>query len=152
MDQGQPSILVTVVVPAYNMCQFLAEALESLLAQTYTNFEALVVEDGSVDCTPEVAAGFVPGGERGDPRVVYIRQNNQGKVAALNNAIARARGEFVAILDADDTWPPQSLEARVRALAAEPGLVRSMATPITWTSRGAYTGCGAPDQSGARRS
>ncbi len=123
MDPGELKNLVTVAVPAYNMCQFLAEALESLLAQTYPHFEALVIDDGSIDCTPEVAARYLPGGERFDPRVVYIRQANQGKVAALNNAIARARGEFFAILDADDTWPPQSLEARVRALAREPGLV-----------------------------
>ncbi len=118
-----PEPRVTVIVPAYNMAEFLGEALESLLAQSLSAFEALVIDDGSTDATPEVAARFTTGGERGDGRIRYQRQENQGKLAALERGIRLARGEMVCVLDADDTLPPQSLELRVRALDRHPQAV-----------------------------
>lgn len=97
---------VSVVVPAYNYGRFLAGALDSVLAQTVRPHEVIVVDDGSTDDTPAVAARFAG-------RVAYVRQANAGVSAARNNGIGRATGDWLAFLDADDEWEPDFLE-RVR--------------------------------------
>jgi glycosyltransferase involved in cell wall biosynthesis len=102
---------VTVVVPAYNAEATLAETLESLLAQTFKDFEAIVVDDGSVDGTVGVAQSF------GDPRLRTVSIPNGGVSRARNRAITQAQGEFVAFLDADDLWDSRKLELQTGALS-----------------------------------
>lgn len=103
---------VTVVIPAYNAARFVAQAIESVLAQTFTDFELLIVDDGSTDETSAVPARYLY-----DPRVRYLRhEQNRGLAAARNTGIRHARGEFVAFLDADDFWLPEKLAVQVAAL------------------------------------
>jgi glycosyltransferase involved in cell wall biosynthesis len=106
-----PEPLVSVVVPAYNRRECIERALSSIQGQTYGNWEALVVDDGSTDGTQQVVEQLA----RQDPRVRLIRHaNNRGAQAARNSGIVVARGEWIGFLDSDDTWLPHSLEARVR--------------------------------------
>ena len=109
---------VSVVIPAYNTARFLPEAIESVLGQTFTSYEVIVIDDGSTDATVSIARSF---GER----VRCLRQENQGPSAARNHGIAAARGEFVAFLDSDDRWEPEMLAEQLAAFAADPeaGLV-----------------------------
>ncbi|THD78845.1 MAG: glycosyltransferase family 2 protein [Phenylobacterium sp.] len=106
--------LVSVIIPAFNAAAFVGRTLASLRAQTFADFEAIVVDDGSTDATAaivrEVAAA--------DPRIRLIRQANAGVAAARNRALAEARGRYVANLDADDLWRAQFLERTVDALEA----------------------------------
>ncbi|WP_405179237.1 glycosyltransferase [Nocardia sp. NBC_01377] len=108
---------VTVVVPAHNARAFLAEAVESVLAQDFTDYELLIVDDGSTDGTAEIAGGYR------DPRVVVVRRTWEGVVGAANHALDRARGEFVARLDADDVMLPGRLAAQVAYLRGHAGVV-----------------------------
>ncbi|MFW6195103.1 MAG: glycosyltransferase [Chloroflexota bacterium] len=105
---------VTVVIPAYNMGQFLGQTLESLAAQTFTDWEAVLVDDGSTDDTWQVFESF------SELPIRALRQENKGVAAARNKAIESSDSEFVAFLDADDVLLPDSLEARVSALRAHP--------------------------------
>src|ERR687898_2841653 len=111
-EQGTGAALVTVVIPCYNQAHFLGEAIESVLSQSYPNFEILVVDDGSTDDTSEVATRY--------PRVRCIRQENQGLSGARNTGIGHARGEYLVFLDADDRLLPEALEAGGRELGAHP--------------------------------
>jgi glycosyltransferase involved in cell wall biosynthesis len=94
---------VSVVIPAYNQAQYLAEAIDSVLVQTYRNFEIVVVDDGSVDDTREVV-------QRYGTAVRYIFQANQGLAGARNTGIDYANGALIALLDSDDRWLPNFLE------------------------------------------
>ncbi len=111
----EESPLVSVVIPTYNGAHFLAETVESVLAQTYPNLEVLVVDDGSTDATPAIAASY-------GPRVRYVRQANAGTAAARNRGVAEAYGEYVALLDHDDLWLPHKLERQLPAFAADPSV------------------------------
>lgn len=109
---------VSVIMAAYNRERFLAEAVESILTQDFADFELILVDDGSTDATPEIAAGLA----RRDRRVVILRQNNAGVAAARNAAMARARGEYAAIMDSDDISFPMRLRRQVDFLDATPGV------------------------------
>lgn len=115
---------VTVVIPAYNAMRYLPETMETALAQTFTDFEVLVVNDGSTDNTAEWVSQVT------DPRVRIVSQENKGLAGARNTGIAHAKGEYIAYLDADDLWEPTKLEKQVRCLDENPevGLV------YTWTA------------------
>lgn len=115
-EPGEPP-LVTVVMPAYNSAAFIAETLDSVLAQTYPSFEVVVVNDGSPD-TAELEQVLAPYLARHSGRVRYVRQENRGAGAARNLGLRMARGEFVAFLDADDLWLPAYLEEQLRFLRA----------------------------------
>jgi glycosyltransferase involved in cell wall biosynthesis len=106
--------LVSVIVPAHNAAPFIARTIASLRAQTFTDFEAIVVDDGSTDDTANVARAAMAG----DPRLRLVRQANARVAAARNRGLAQARGRYVANLDADDIWRPQFLERTVEALEA----------------------------------
>lgn len=110
--------LVSVVVPAYDCAAFIGETLDSVLAQTHTAFEVVVVNDGSPD-TPELERSLAPYLARRDGRVRYFEQENRGAGAARNRGILEARGEFVAFLDGDDLWLPTYLAEQLRHLEAE---------------------------------
>ena len=101
---------VSVVVPLYQTEAYIEQALRSVLAQTYTDFEVLVIDDGSFDRGPEIARAI------GDPRVKVITQENRGLAGARNSGIRLAAGEFIALLDADDLWEPEKLDRHVRQL------------------------------------
>jgi glycosyltransferase involved in cell wall biosynthesis len=115
---------VSVVIPSYNSIVFLPEVVESVLAQTFTNFELLIIDDGSSDGTSEWAR-TIP-----DPRVKLIRQENQGVSVARNTGIAYSQGNYIAFLDADDVWKPTKLEQQVKVLDTnqEIGLVHTFVT------------------------
>jgi glycosyltransferase involved in cell wall biosynthesis len=118
---------VSVVVSCYNYAAFLPAAVESALRQTYPSVEVIIVDDGSTDDTPAVAARLAA-----DPRVRYVRQEHRGQAAAKNTGIGLATGAFVAFLDADDRWRSQKLERQI-PLFADPGVgvVYSRMRPIS---------------------
>ena len=110
---------VTALVPAYNAAAWLAETLDSALAQSFRDFEVVVVDDGSSDATGAIADRYAA---QHPERIRVIHQANAGLPAARNAAIAAARGEYLALLDADDVWRPDHLQRAVAALDADPGL------------------------------
>jgi glycosyltransferase involved in cell wall biosynthesis len=109
---------VSVIMAAYNEERFIAEAVDSVLAQTFTDFELIITDDGSTDATPVLASSYA---ERDPDRVRVIRaEENRGKPFALNRALAVRRGELIAWLDGDDTMLPEKLARQVAALDANP--------------------------------
>lgn len=112
---------VSVIVAAYNAEAFLERTLASVLRQTFTDLELLVIDDGSTDGTARVVRRVM---ER-DPRVHLIEQANRGLSATRNRAIGESRGELIALLDHDDLWHPQKLARQIAVLDARPdvGLV-----------------------------
>jgi glycosyltransferase involved in cell wall biosynthesis len=105
---------VSVIVAVYNGERFLAEAIESILAQTYPSYEIIVVDDGSTDRTKEIALSY--------PNVKYLYQANAGTAAARNRGIQIARGEYLAFLDADDLWMHDKLSIQMAAFEVDPAL------------------------------
>jgi len=109
--------LVSVVIPAYRAAQYIAAALDSVLAQTFKDFETIVVNDGSPD-TVELEQVLGPYRDR----ILYLCQANQGLSGARNTGIRAARGKYIAPLDADDLWAPECLEAQLALLEADPSI------------------------------
>ncbi|MBD2771541.1 glycosyltransferase family 2 protein [Iningainema tapete] len=111
---------VSVIIPTYQRANLVSQAIESVLAQTYTDYEIIVVNDGSTDNTIEVLEYF---GEK----ITVIHQENQGSAAARNTGIKVAQGQYIALLDHDDIWLPTKLEKQVSYLDSHPkiGLVYS---------------------------
>ena len=102
------------MMPAYNAERYVAGAIRSVLAQTYSRWELVVVDDGSEDRTAEVVRGFA------DSRIILVQQANRGEGAARNTALRHMSGEYVAFLDADDAYLPGHLELAVAYLRAHP--------------------------------
>ena len=115
MDHSRPAPAVSVIVPAYKVTPFIAEALDSLRAQIFRDFETIVVNDGCPD-SANLERALEP--YRGE--IVYIRQKNQGLAGARNTAIQAARAPLVALLDSDDAWEPDYLEVQTGFLAEHP--------------------------------
>jgi glycosyltransferase involved in cell wall biosynthesis len=103
---------VSVIMPAYNVASYIGESIASVLAQTHRDLELVVVDDGSTDATAKIAAHFAGR----DQRVKLLRQPNGGISTARNYALRCSRGDLLAILDADDVWEPEFLEAQVEIL------------------------------------
>src|SRR5204863_120826 len=103
---------ISVVVPIYNVEAYLEPCLESLAAQTHTDFEAVLVDDGSTDGSAAIAEAFA----QRDPRFRLVRQPNGGLSRARNTGIDHAKGEFLAFLDSDDMLPPNAYELLLGAL------------------------------------
>jgi glycosyltransferase involved in cell wall biosynthesis len=112
--------LVSCIVPTYNGEAYLAEALDSILGQTYQPLEIIVADDGSTDGTLEIATGY-------GPRVRVIAQANAGPAAARNLGVREACGRFVAFLDQDDVWHPEKLTRQMGRFEARPDLDLSVA-------------------------
>jgi glycosyltransferase involved in cell wall biosynthesis len=129
MENRQPQAgpRVSIIIPSYNTAHLIAACLDSVFAQAFQDFEAIVVNDGSPD-TPELEKVLQPYLDR----IVYIKQVNKRAAGARNTAIARARGEFLAFLDSDDTWLPNHLESQMKQFEADParGLVYANAVLI----------------------
>ena len=123
--------LVSVIIPTYNRAMRCKAAVESVLSQTHSNVEAVVVDDGSRDNTREVISGM-------DERVKYIFQANGGVSAARNTGLNAATGDYIAFLDSDDSWLPWKLEAQLSALRAFPE------AGMVWTDMLAVDENGAP--------
>jgi glycosyltransferase involved in cell wall biosynthesis len=122
---SQPA--VSVVVATYNMAQYVALAVRAILAQTYTDLEVVVIDDGSTDKTAEVMEVF-----RGEPRVRYLPQPNRGQPRAKNAGIEAARGRYIAFCDADDMWVPEKLARQLPYFEASErvGVVYSLSETI----------------------
>lgn len=106
-------VLVSAIIPVYNQERYLAEAIESVLGQTFEDVELIVVDDGSTDRTPEIIAGY-----RGGLRA--FREPNSGWASALNLGIREARGEWIGWLSSDDLWEPPKLARQFEALQKSP--------------------------------
>lgn len=108
------SVLFSVVIPTYNRSSLVRQAVESVLCQSYGNFEILVIDDGSVDDTEQVISGI------GDDRVQYYKISNGGPGPARNFGMSKAKGEWIAFLDSDDLWLANKLEAVAVEIDAHP--------------------------------
>ena len=108
------SQLISVIIPAYNHAKYLSEAIQSVLNQTYQNFEILIVDDGSTDNTRQVVQNYT------DQRIKYIYQENRGLAASRNAGLRVTQGEYVAFLDADDIFLPHKLEVQLDWFEAHP--------------------------------
>ncbi len=111
---------VSIIIPTYNLARYIGRTLESVFAQTYTDYEVIVADDGSTDDTQDVLSSW-------DGKFLYLYQPNRGVASARNLGLSKAGGEFIAYLDADDMWYPEKLERQVAFLDAhqEYGLVHS---------------------------
>ena len=111
------TIPITVLMPAYNVEKYIREAIDSVLRQTFTEFELLIVNDGSVDGTERIIRSYP------DPRISLITQSNQGVSAALNTGLKQARGKYIARFDADDICYPERLREQFDFMEQHPEYV-----------------------------
>jgi peptidoglycan/xylan/chitin deacetylase (PgdA/CDA1 family) len=118
LEQAKKTLSVSIVIPAHNAAETIAETLDSLCAQTFSDWEAIVVDDGSSDGTRDVAAGYAAR----EPRIRLIGQPQQGVSAARNAGVGLARCDWLLFLDADDWVLPEHLERMAGALAADSSL------------------------------
>lgn len=101
--------LVSIIMPSYNTAAYIKESIESVIGQTYTNWELIIVDDCSGDDTDEVVAQF------NDERIRYLKnEKNSGAAVSRNRALKEARGRWIAFLDSDDLWYPQKLEKQIK--------------------------------------
>jgi GT2 family glycosyltransferase len=105
---------ISVIMPAYNRASFIGETIESILGQTYQDWELIIVDDGSTDNTQEVVSRYP------DPRIRCVRQANAGETAARNAGLSLAKGEYIACIDSDDLMLPHNLEVLLKTLEADP--------------------------------
>lgn len=121
MAESTPT--VSVIIPTYNRERLLPKAIESVLAQSFSDFELLIIDDGSTDNTQAVIEGF------NHTQIHYIRHsNNRGECAARNTGIAMARGAYIAFLDSDDEWLPSKLAKQVALFEKMPAKVGAIYT------------------------
>lgn len=107
---------VSVIMPSYNHAAFISAAVNSVIAQSISNWELIIVDDGSTDESLSILSKFA------DPRIKLITQPNQGAHAAFNRGLAQASGQYLALLNSDDCYHPQRLEKLIQVLEADPGI------------------------------
>lgn len=100
---------VSIITPCYNGEKYVAKTIESVLAQTYSNWEMIIIDDGSKDSSAEVVRAYT----EKDSRITLLQQENAGSAAARNNGIRNANGQYIALLDSDDLWEPEFLEEQI---------------------------------------
>jgi len=123
--------IVSVIIPAYNASQFIAEALDSVFAQTFDDFEVIVIDDGSTDDTREIVQKY-------QKKLKYVYQENAGPSSARNSGIRMAEGNYIAFLDSDDLWLPDKLEKQVAVFKANPKLGMVITENILFDERGIF--------------
>lgn len=106
MDESK---LVSIIVPAYNVENYIGEAIESVLEQTYKNWELIIIDDGSIDNTADIVKNY-----QIDKRIFYYYQQNSKQGKARNHALNKSKGEYIAFLDADDLWVSNKLEMQLQ--------------------------------------
>lgn len=119
---------ISVIIPTYNRADLLKDAVDSVLAQTYQDFELLIIDDGSTDHTRELLASY-------ETHVTYLFQGNRGVSSARNLGIRSSTGEYIALLDSDDLWLPSKLEQQVTVMEHDPNL-QLCHTEEIWIRRG----------------
>jgi glycosyltransferase involved in cell wall biosynthesis len=122
---------VSIVIPAFNQSNYIEQAIQSVLAQSYPDWELIVVDDGSTDDTAARIASFT------DPRIRYIHQQNKGLPGARNTGIAQATGEYIAFLDADDAYHPEKLVLHIAHLDQNPTVGLSYSARVHIDQHGA---------------
>ncbi len=119
---------ISVVIPTYNRASFFKEAIDSVLSQTFRDFELIVVDDGSTDETPELLLSY-------GNKIKVIKKANKGPSAARNRGIKTAKGEWIAFLDSDDVWKPDKLEKQVQFIKDNPD-IKICQTEEIWIRNG----------------
>ena len=109
------SVDVSIIIPTYNYGNYISVAIDSLLSQTYTNYEVMVIDDGSTDDTVNIVKSY------NDNRIVYIYQQNQGANTARNRGLEESQGDYLIFLDADDLLDPRHIEAYLNTAISYPG-------------------------------
>jgi glycosyltransferase involved in cell wall biosynthesis len=130
---------VSVIIPTWNRAHFVSAALSSVLAQTFTDLEAIVVDDGSDDGTAGWATTLA------DPRVRYVRQANQGAGAARNHGVRLARGRLIGFLDSDDLWSPDKLRLQTGFLKTHPDIDMVFGACVQFGETGHSEASGTPE-------
>ena len=105
--------MISVIIPTFNRASLLKKAIESVLSQTYKDFELIVIDDGSSDETPSLISSYASS-------IKYIKQNNKGPAGARNVGIKNSSGEFVAFLDSDDWWDKEKLQIQIDKMRKNP--------------------------------
>jgi hypothetical protein len=120
---------VSVIIPTYNHAQFLRGAIESVLHQSFKDYEIIIIDDGSTDSTQQVVKPYLKS-------CLYIYQENKGRGGARNTGLKKAQGEYIAFLDADDLWLPEKLKIQINYLKAHPELAFVFSDFIVISSSG----------------
>ena len=102
--------LVSIITPCYNGEKYIAQTIDSVIAQTYKEWEMIIVDDGSKDGSADLVRKYM----ESEPRIKFIQQANAGSAAARNNGIRNCEGQYIALLDADDLWEPEFLEEQIK--------------------------------------
>lgn len=102
--------LASIIIPAYNAKQYISETVQSVLNQTHTNWELIIIDDGSIDNTLEIIEAFA----KTDSRIKYLTKHNSGVSDTRNKGLSMAKGEFISFLDADDIWNKENLEEKIK--------------------------------------
>src|SRR5436190_19138080 len=109
--------LVSVIIPSYNHEKFVKECIESVLNQTFQDFEIIITDDSSTDRTVEIIKSFK------DPRIkLFVHSQNRGACVATNNCIRHSKGRYIAMLSSDDAWYPEKLTIQVRYMEDHPNI------------------------------
>lgn len=111
--------LISVILPVYNGEKYLKEAIESILNQTYTNFEFIIIDDGSKDSSLEIIKEY----EKEDERIVAVSRENKGLIATLNEGIEKAKGKYIARMDQDDISLPNRFEEQLKIMENDKEIV-----------------------------
>lgn len=111
--------LVSIITPIYNGAKYVRETIDSVINQTYTNWEMIIVDDGSKDESANIVKEYA----RKDNRITLLQQANAGSASARNNGIRNAEGQYIALLDADDLWEPVFLASQLALMQKTGGIV-----------------------------
>jgi glycosyltransferase involved in cell wall biosynthesis len=127
-SEHNPDTKVCVIIPTYNRCAWIKHAIDSVLQQTYQNFELLIVDDGSTDITKGILSEY-------GNKIKYFYQSNKGPAAARNIGIKQSKGTYICFLDSDDRWVKSKLETQVNLVTEHPE-IKICYTDETWIRKG----------------
>jgi glycosyltransferase involved in cell wall biosynthesis len=126
--------LVSIIIPFLNAERFIKEAIESVFAQTYDNWELFLVDDGSTDASTVIARGYAQQNPEKVRYLEHLGHQNQGVSASRNLAVGHAKGKYITTLDADDVWLPQKLQRQVAILQSHPEVAMTYGPGLWWYS------------------